>query len=288
MLSVLKNHSSKLQAFTGWLELYLVQERFFWFENVSGTFHSFEMWIFSLGLKLNGKDLEIILPKAKFFPSFQWENASKAIEWRKELGWECSLWRVQPAGRTVLLYSEVLGIVSRSSSFLSSWSPQSFFPWIPIIYMFWLFILPSSRVFDEPQPPSAIPRANWADFETWTNVKTHKNAKSENDTARWWYKGLQLVADGEVAVAVLAGGQSTRMGSDCPPVKGMLELDLPKARSLFELQAERLRLVQELAIQVRWKKYPYIICPIYSASEWTCLCVNNALGTDWFHNSLWI
>lgn len=95
-----------------------------------------------------------------------------------------------------------------------------------------------------------MPRANWADFETWTNVKSHKNAKSENDTARWWYKGLQLVADGEVAVVVLAGGQSTRMGSDCPPVKGMLELDLPKARSLFELQAERLQLVQQLAIQV--------------------------------------
>lgn len=103
---------------------------------------------------------------------------------------------------------------------------------------------------DEPQPPSAIPRANWADFEAWTNLKTHKKAKIENDTARWWYKGLQLVADGEVAVAVLAGGQSTRMGSDCPPVKGMLELDLPKARSLFELQAKRLQLVQELAIQV--------------------------------------
>lgn len=46
---------------------------------------------------------------------------------------------------------------------------------------------------------------------------------------------------------VLAGGQATRLGPGGPPVKGMLELELPEAKSLFELQAERLILVQELA-----------------------------------------
>jgi len=58
---------------------------------------------------------------------------------------------------------------------------------------------------------------------------------------------LQLVANGEVAVIVLAGGQATRLGPGGPSVKGMLELDLPEPKSLFELQAERLILVQELA-----------------------------------------
>ena len=107
----------------------------------------------------------------------------------------------------------------------------------------------------ELQPPPAIPQANWADFESWSNSKKYKErlANSDNDTARWWFKGLQLVADGEVAVVVLAGGQATRLGPGGPPVKGMLELDLPETKSLFELQAERLLLVQELASQVCYR-----------------------------------
>lgn len=118
----------------------------------------------------------------------------------------------------------------------------------------------ANLVISELQPPPAIPRANWADFESWSNSKKYKKrpANSDNDTARWWFKGLQLVANGEVSVIVLAGGQGTRLGPGGPPVKGMLELDLPEAKSLFQLQAERLMLVQELAKSVDPEATPQI------------------------------
>lgn len=58
---------------------------------------------------------------------------------------------------------------------------------------------------------------------------------------------------------VLAGGQATRLGPGGPPVKGMLELDLPEAKSLFELQAERLMLVQQLARMVFMLNYVFIL-----------------------------
>lgn len=112
--------------------------------------------------------------------------------------------------------------------------------------------LSTNSITGELQPPPTVPQANWADFETWSPTS------KDNDTARWWYKGLQLVADGEVAVIVLAGGQATRLGPDSPPVKGMLELDLPERKSLFEIQADRLLLVQELAAQVYPEAAPQI------------------------------
>lgn len=62
---------------------------------------------------------------------------------------------------------------------------------------------------------------------------------------------MRLVADGEVAVLVLAGGQGTRLGPGAPVAKGMLELSVPEPKSLFQLQAERLLLVEELAAFVR-------------------------------------
>ncbi|KAH9550882.1 hypothetical protein CY35_10G095000 [Sphagnum magellanicum] len=105
------------------------------------------------------------------------------------------------------------------------------------------------------EPPPAVPHAKWEGFEDWLrDTKGHmpetSAAASNNDTARWWRGGLQLVATGKVGVVVLAGGQSTRLGSEAPPVKGMLQLELPHPKSLFQLQAERLLLVQELAAVV--------------------------------------
>ncbi|BFZ60669.1 UDP-N-acetylglucosamine pyrophosphorylase [Saitoella coloradoensis] len=84
---------------------------------------------------------------------------------------------------------------------------------------------------------------------------------SESQLQEWRTKGFELIGEGKVAVLLMAGGQGTRLGSSDP--KGCFDIGLPSHKSLFQLQAERIRRVEVLAAKQAGKAAGEVVVPWY-------------------------
>ncbi|KKA26188.1 hypothetical protein TD95_000078 [Thielaviopsis punctulata] len=81
------------------------------------------------------------------------------------------------------------------------------------------------------------------------------------DIDRWYKSGLGLIAANKVAVVLMAGGQGTRLGSSAP--KGCFDIGLPSKKSLFQIQGERIRRVEQLAATAAGKSADAVTVPWY-------------------------
>lgn len=94
----------------------------------------------------------------------------------------------------------------------------------------------------------------------FTEIVDSSEAK-EDEKKQWWDHGLDLIAGNKVACVLMAGGQGTRLGFDQP--KGCFDLLLPSRKTLFQLQAERLKRAKTLAAAKQQKNESSLSVPFY-------------------------
>ena len=107
----------------------------------------------------------------------------------------------------------------------------------------------------------------------------HFNVAKFDDppSGQWHSQGKSLVASGKVAVVLLAGGLGTRIGLNSP--KGMLDIELPSHRSLFQMHAEML-LAQQNAAGAQSIPLYIMTSPLYSATIESAFEIHNYFGLN--------
>lgn len=109
-------------------------------------------------------------------------------------------------------------------------------------------------------PPKAETDDSKPKLEQLPDSATTSTIDSDEANLQKWYDaGLKYIADNQVGVVLMAGGQGTRLGSSAP--KGCYDIELPSHKSLFQLQAERIWKLQQLAAKVHNKEE--VVIPWY-------------------------